>query len=277
MVVIVHPHVDADAVVSATLAGAHPRDVHFVPAGYTAVPERCPCCGVAFTGEERILDHPLGMKGELDADGTVHSAVASMPEAAALDPRLLEEVEQGDSTGIRGAPRFHFGDILAAVRVDAKMRGFFGHDQDREVLAVVGRIVRGLTRLHQGNLDADKVALECRVEGVDSFRVALIPERRSYAALSNVLREKHGVLVQIYADGFNLGVHRIPDPENPGNQTPDLRRLEPHLPGWFVHSAGFLASWGTKKSPKRERPPAGTPQTPDELLALMRTVYGEAH
>jgi len=40
----------------------------------------------------------------------------------------------------------------------------------------------------------------------------------------------------IYVTGFNLGVTRYL-----GRTTPGLRKLQPRLPGWFVHTAGFLA------------------------------------
>jgi hypothetical protein len=104
-VVIVHPWPDLDACACVALAGAAPQDVHFLPSRATKVPSLCPCCGKQLTGAERVLDHPLGEKGRLDANGTRHSAATAMPEAANADPDLLAEVEELDSTGQVRQPR----------------------------------------------------------------------------------------------------------------------------------------------------------------------------
>jgi len=61
--VIIHPHPDLDACACVALSGVDVRDVHFLPAGEKQLPAQCPCCGERLTGNERILDHPLGDKG----------------------------------------------------------------------------------------------------------------------------------------------------------------------------------------------------------------------
>jgi hypothetical protein len=265
---IVHPRVDLDACACITLAGAAPENVHFLPAGATEVPSECPCCGKQLTGTERILDHPLGEKGRLDADGTRHSAAMSMPEAVGADPDLLAEVEEQDSTGLVQRPRFSLAHVLAAVRTDASNRGLRNVELDREVIAVMSRIIRGLNLLHVARQSAREVIARTRIESVDGVRFAVLPEEEIPPMVGIVLNEEYDVSGAIYAEGFNLGVTRYP-----GRTTPDLRKLQPHLAGWFIHTAGFLACWGSRKSPATSPPPVGTPRTQDELLALMRRVF----
>jgi hypothetical protein len=267
-VVIVHPRPDLDACVCITLAGAAPQDVHFLPAGATEVPEVCPCCGKRLTGAERILDHPLGEKGRLDADGTRHSAAISMPESQKADPDLLAEVEEQDSTGLVRQPRFSLARILAAVRAEASERGLRGEQLDREVISVMSRIIRGLNLLHQAKESAREHITRARIVKIGGFKLALLPPGETPPQVGIILNEEFDVSGAIYQTGFNLGVTRYP-----GRDEPDLRKLQPHLPGWFVHTAGFLACWGNRKSPATSQSPEGTPQTREELLSLVRRVF----
>jgi hypothetical protein len=269
MTVIVHPRPDLDACVCIALAGVSPQDVHFLPAGATEIPSVCPCCGKPLTGAERILDHPLGEKGRLDADGTRHSAAVSMPEASEADPDLLAEVEEQDSTGLVRQPRFSLARILAAVRTEVSDRGLRDVELDREVVSMMSRIIRGLNLLYAARKSAHSVIADTRITEVGGVRIAVLPEGEIPPMVGIVLNEEYDVSGAIYKSGFNLGVTRYP-----GRESPDLRKLQPHLPGWFVHSAGFLACWGSRKSPATSPPPAGTPQTQDELLALLRKVFG---
>lgn len=268
-VVIVHPRPDLDACVCVTLAGASPQDVHFLPAGATEVPSVCPCCGKRLTGSERILDHPLGEKGRLDAEGVRHSAAVSMPEAVNADPKLLAEVEEQDSTGLVKQPRIPLPRILAAVRTEASDRGLRDMELDREVVMTMSRIIRGLNLLHGAQEAARSYISNSRIEEVGGCKFAVLPPGETPPQVGIILNEEYDVSGAIYVTGFNLGVTRYP-----GRTTPDLRKLQPHLPGWFVHTAGFLACWGNRKSPATSPPPANAPQTQDELLALMRKVFG---
>lgn len=268
--VIVHPAPDLDACVCAALAGAAPEDVHFLPAGTKAVLETCPCCGLRLTGKERLLDHPLGEKGRLDADGTRHAAAAAMPEAVNADPDLIAEVEEQDSTGRILRPRFSLARILVAIRAEARERGLRDATLDREVVAGMGRVVRGLNLLHAARIAAREHVARVRIERIGDWRIALLPPGEAPSSIGIVLNEEHDVSAEIYRDGRNLGVRRYPD-----RRAPDLRRLAPHIPGWFVHSAGFLACWGNCASPETTPPPVGTPQSGEELLALVKQVYGE--
>lgn len=268
-IVIIHPKPDLDACACVTFAGAMPQDVHFLPAGATEVPSVCPCCGKQMIGVERILDHPLGEKGRLDADGTRHSAAVSMPEAGQADPALLAEVEEQDSTGMVREPWFPLARILSAIRTEASDRGLRDVGLDREVIAVMSRIIRGLNLLHQAKADSLEVIEQSRLEEIGGYKFAVLPPGETPPQVGIILNEEFDAAGAIYESGFNLGVTRYP-----GRDLPDLRKLQPYLPGWFVHTAGFLTCWGSRKSPATSYPPPGTPQTQKELLALLRRVFG---
>ena len=72
----------------------------------------------------------------------------------------------------------------------------------------------------------------------------------------------------VFRDGPNLGVTRYP-----GRVNPDLCRLAPALPGWFIHPAGVLACWGSRKSPSAGSPPGGGPDDVESLLALLLAAF----
>jgi hypothetical protein len=266
--VIIHPHPDLDAVACCALADVTPDDVHFLPAGATTIPAVCPCCGAPLAPDTRVLDHPLGEKGRLEADGTRHAAVLCMPEASGADPQLLAEVEEQDSTGKVQQPRFSLARILTAIRTDAADRGLRDAVLDREVLAVMSSIIRGLNRMYAARLQAKNQVAAARIETLGTVRIAVLPDGPMQPAVAIVLNEDHDVSASIYRTGHNLGINRYP-----GRASPDLRLLEPHLPGWFIHSAGFLACWGSLKSPAISAPPADTPQDQEQLLALVRRVF----
>lgn len=269
--VIVHPNPDLDACLCIALSGASLEEVHFLPAGMTKLPVVCPCCGRRLTGKERILDHPLGEKGRLDADGTRHAAACSMPEATNADPILLDEADEQDSTGKVINPRFSLASILAAVRSEASDRGLRGTELDREVVRTMSRIITGLNLLYTKKQEADIIINGgVRIVEVGKFKFAMLPEGDTSPQMGIVLNEKYGVTGHIYAQRYNIGVSRYP-----GHNEPDLTKLKSYLPGWFIHTAGFLACWGSRKSPATGMPPHGTPQNQTELLALMREVFGE--
>jgi hypothetical protein len=268
--VIVHPNPDLDAVTCIALSGARPEDVHFLPAGITEIPSACPCCGKKLSERDRILDHPLGEKGRLDADGTRHAAACSMSESQTADPLLLKEVDEQDSTGKIVHPRFSLASVLAAVRSEASERGLRGANLDREVVRTMSRIITGLNILNAKRQEADNtINGGVRIVEIGSFKFAILPEGETSPQMGIVLNEKYGVTGHIYAQQNNVGVTRYP-----GHDKPDLLKLKRHLSGWFIHTAGFLACWGSRKSPATVMPPEGTPQNQEELLALMREVFG---
>jgi len=194
-----------------------------------------------------------------------------MPEAANADPDLLAEVEEQDSTGMVQQPRIPLPRILAAVRTEASDRGLRDVELDREVVSTMSRIIRGLNLLHGAQESARSYISNSnsRIEEVGGCKFAVLPPGETPPQVGIILNEEYDVSGAIYVTGFNLGVTRYP-----GRTTPDLRKLQPYLPGWFVHTAGFLACWGSRKSPATCPPPSGTPQTQEELLALLRKVFG---
>ncbi|MDP3769769.1 MAG: hypothetical protein U1A23_02285 [Candidatus Sungbacteria bacterium] len=267
--VVVHPFVDLDACTCIAFAGADMKDVHFLPANALAVPAVCPCCGGAFLGDERVLDHPMGEKGRLDAKGNRHAAALSMPEAVNADPNLLAEVDEQDCNGRVKKLQFSLAQILRAVRFEAGHRGIRGVDLDREVVSVMSRILCGINLRHEASLHARKfVEAKARIEEVGSFKIALFPQGLVPPETGTVLNEEFDVSGTIYQDGLTLGITLYP-----GRKKPDLRKLAPFLPGWFIHTAGFLACWGSKKAPVTTSPPRGTPQTKDQALELLRKVF----
>ena len=264
--VIVHVNPDLDACTCVALSGVHPDDVHFLPAGAPDIPHTCPCCGMRLTGRERVLDHPLGEKGRLETNGVRHAAACSMPEASKADPKLLAEVDEQDSTGLVRTPRFSLAQVVAAVKRDLSAQGYRDAEHNRLTVDVMSGVIRGLNLLH-----ADRVAAEALVPGIPIVEIAghrFAVANEPFGPQVAFALAARGVCASVYHDGWNLGISRFA-----GFDAPDLRLLGEHLPGWFVHSAGFLAAWGTRKSPQTCRPPRGTPRTQQELVALLRKVF----
>lgn len=255
---VVHPAVDLDAVVSLALLGARPEEIAFVPAGAKMLPP-------GLEGA-RVVDHPLGEKGRLDANGVRHAAACSLPEAEGAHPGLLAEVDEQDSTGTVRCPRISLAEILAAIKATKKAEGLNGDTLDRAVYEAFRLIVDGLNLLHRKRQEALAIAKMARIVEIGDFKVAVLTGEQPPEV--GMVLNGQGCSVQVYSDGFNLGVFRYP-----GREVPDLRVLAKSLPGWFVHSAGFLAAWGSKKSPATSPPPKGTPQNSDELVELLRKVY----
>ncbi len=263
--VIVHVNPDLDACTCVALAGVHPNDVHFLPAGMPAIPHVCPCCGMRLTGNERVLDHPLGEKGRLETNGVRHAAACSMPEASMADPKLLAEVDEQDSTGLVKEPRFSLAQVVAAVKRDLSAQGYRDAEHNRLVVDLMGVVIRGLNTLHADRVAAEALAPSIPIVEIAGHRFA-VPREPIGPQVAFALAER-GVCASIYHDGWNLGISRFA-----GFNTPDLRLLEGRLPGWFIHSAGFLAAWGTRKSPATTYPPRNTPQNQQELVVLLREV-----
>lgn len=248
--VVIHPWVDLDAATCVALTGVAIEDVYFLPANAPDVP--------AHLKEARILDHPLGHKGLLESDGIQHSAAASLPEAADLaDSDLLLEVEEQDMHGF-AQPRFSLARILACVRAFFRDQKLTGEELDRAVLRVMVPVIRAIAHAERQKARAPQTPLP-EVE-VGPYRFAL-----RVGASDEPLVLPRGYAGIIYQDGFNLGVVR-----HPRRREIDFRLLREELPGWFIHSTGFMACWGSFKAPASGPPPEGTPRTAAELVALLR-------
>lgn len=264
--IVTHVNVDLDAAASvAALIGelGNTAVVHFWPSNVFPQPgDPCPCCQEAIGSDWCIVDHPAGDKGRLDADGTRHAALRSTPAASTWDPQILAEVDEQDSTGRVIHPRFSLAAIVAALR-----RSGMG---DGDIVRAMLPVFRGLNLLYRDRCEAERQASDCQVIQLETGeRIAILPEGPTSPLLGIVLNGR-GIAGAIYSDGWNLGVTRYP-----GHSTPDLRKLQPHLPGWFIHSAGFLAAWGSRKAPATTPPPKGTPQNQVELAHLLLRVFTE--
>lgn len=272
--IILHPHMDLDACACAWAAGAD--EVHFLPAHVRDLPAICPCCEQALDPTEVvILDHPVGEKGHLDSDGKRRAALCSLPEAKRIDPALLAEVDEQDSTGTIQAPRFSLGELLSGLRQEAIERGLHGRDCDLDLLETTRRIFQGIQIRYESKQKADWwIKNHIQIHEIGTFRFASCSKDLP-PTVGEVLNEQ-GVSGFVYGGtevvrkeekvrDWNIGVFRFP-----GREAPDLKLLSPRLPGWFCHPAGFLVAWGTRKAPASSPPPNGTPRSQGELIALMR-------
>jgi hypothetical protein len=227
--------------------------------------------GFAGDGEGRQVDvdcEGAEETGGQDSDGRRHAAVCLMPEAAGFDPDLLAEVDEQDTTGRTTRSRFPLPAIWAATKAQALHEGYRGEKLARECVRRMGQVIRGINLLSGRRREATASAPGVRVEDVGRFKVAMLPPRRMTGL--NAAMSIRGVACGIFWDkGRALGVTRWPQ-----YGEPDLRQLAVRLPGWYVHPAGFLACWGSNKAPRQEPPTAGTPQDAEQLLALLREVYG---
>ncbi|MCS7306407.1 MAG: hypothetical protein NZ602_15025 [Thermoguttaceae bacterium] len=258
MKIVIHPHVDLDACACVALAGVPVDEVYFLPANATKVPDEL--------AGARILDHDLGWKGASDSQGGIHAAALSMPEAAELlGSDLLAEIDEQDRFGQVQQPRFSLGMILAGLRRELAAEGLEGEVLDRAILRVMVPILRGLIRLERQRRQGEANAVPLPTVQIGTWKFALrhAPMQEPIADMALA-----GCVGVVWADGLALGVTRYP-----GQTEPDLTRLAPFLPGWFIHPAGFLACWGSRKAPATSPPPPGTPQTLDELVQLLQSLF----
>jgi len=265
MAVIVHPNVDLDSCLCVALLGD--SDIHFLPADAKKTPSVCPCCNLPLKNP-KIIDHPLGEKGKLDKNGRRHSAAASLK--IKCDPDLLAEVEEQETTGKIEQARFNLARILAAIRTEAYDRGLRDKNLDCEVLNIMGRILRGLNLLYKFELEQEKLVSGIKLAKISDFIVAILPEGEVPPILGIILNEKWNVSCAIYKTGYTLGITRYP-----GRDRPNLTKLKPHLKGWFIHPAGFLACWGSRKAPAINPPPKDTPQNEEELFNLIKQIFSK--
>ena len=157
---------------------------------------------------------------------------------------------RGGGTGLHRADTaagFSLARVLAAVRAEARERGLRDAALDREVVAGMGRVVRGLNLLYAERATAREYAARARIERVGDWRVALLPPGEESAPAGIVLNEEYDVSAEIYRDGTTWA--RGATPAGARRICADSRR---HIPGWFVHSAGFLACWGNRASPEND-------------------------
>jgi len=256
-VLVTHPNIDLDAAACIAAIEVDVEDVEFVSASATELPSELKGA--------RVVDHPLGVKGKKDADGTQHSAFASLPEVEDIrDGNLVRMVDEQDS----GDGSSGLGGIIAATRRYYITKGLSGEDLDRAILRCVIPMLKGYLIGERALSEARRAAHQIPIITIANFKMAIINNQEFVPMLGQVLGGEMGCVGSIFRDGFNIGITRYP-----GNAEPDLRRLQEHLPGWFIHSAGFLVAWGSRKAPAKEYPPEGTPRSPEELVEILRDVY----
>jgi len=253
-----HPNLDLDAIASLSALGADWIDIELIPAGADQAPDGL-----------RMVDHPLGEKGILDDDGKQHSAFASLPETADLvDSRLTAEIDEADSTGRVINPRFSLQEIVAALGSWLRDKEPNREDVDRRKYEIMAPIVQALAQSERDKIRAEKEAEQItRITTPAGHTFAVLNGVQATPQLGVTLNEQ-GCCGAVYRDGLNLGVTRYP-----GRDEPDLRLLADHLPGWFIHPAGFLACWGSRKSPAETAPPEGTPGDLANIVFLLERVF----
>ena len=258
--VVVHQRADLDVVCCLVAAGVDQSG------DYLMIPNDEDVSADLMAAGARVLDHNSGDKGLVGLNGRTHAAVCSMPESAGFDSRVLEEVDELDMMG-RCRPRFTLAAVFAAIK-NQVLLDMHGEAADRECARRMGSIIRGLNAQDGQRKLARVVADGVRVDDVGGFLVAMLPSG-GMVGLNGSLSTR-GVACGIFSDPRGtLGVVRWPQ-----YSEPDLRLLADRVPGWFVHPAGFIAACGTHKAPKWTRPPKGTPQTSEELLGLIKEVFG---
>ena len=216
-----------------------------------------------YPADTAVLAHPLAP----DAAAQLLDAVA---DAGLWDPFLLAEVQERATTGRNRSARFTLSDVLRALRVQLLAEGCHGVDLDRRVLDIMRLILRGINVQWREREAAGAVVGEVPVHQLGGFKVAMLPVGQPMPSLGRRLSDR-GVTCAIFSNGDKLGVTRYPN-----NNAPDLSALRSRLPGWHVSADGWLACWGSKRAPVDGPPPAGTPQTGADLLALLADVYGKA-
>jgi hypothetical protein len=251
--VVIHPWVDLDAAACVALTGVSIDQVYFLPANAEQLPSDL--------RDARVLDHPLGHKGELEGGEIQHAAAASLPEAADLqESDFLLEVEEQDTLGF-AHPRFSLARILASLRAYYRGQGLEGEELDRAILRIMVPMLQALIYTERQNRNQRQAVLP-QVE-VGPYRFVV---RIGRGEEGPVLLRNHAGM--IYQDGFNLGVVR-----HPRRKEIDFRLLREELPGWFIHPSGFMACWGSFKAPANGPPPPGTPRTVAELVELLRKYF----
>lgn len=272
--IVTHYHIDLDATFSVLLQVIQGKgslsDVRYLPAGTSRLP--------ANLRDAIVVDHDLGTKGS-------GSALADLPGAREVfGDMLVNEIDEQDRTG-KAIPRIPLGRLFGAVRQELRDRGLKGAALDNAVLEYWDVAAKGLAKQEANRKRAVAEAHRVPIRQVGPYRFA-VPFEPMAPGTSGVLADEHNVQGVIYQAPYGIGIHRFA-----GQNEPDLNKLVPHLQGtkevlndatnqfeevgWFVHEAGYLACWGSRKAARHTKPPAGTPQNQKELLELLRTVFDD--
>lgn len=248
---VTHPHLDLDAIASLVFADPEGRrPIEFVPANAAVRPPHLL--------KAQWIDHPLGTKAAVDRAG--RSAAAALAVAPPHVPaELLAEINEADVTGGVRRPGFSLPKLVGAARLALLENHISGDSLDRRLLEIFRPILRGL-------------CLQARKEPTFGCRVGpmvwAVP-KEGCEALGAEPIDDEGWSCRVYDEDNHLGIVR-----RVGRERPDLSAMSHVLPhGWFVHDAGYLCAWGTRKGPVSEPPPEGGPQNAQALVRLARRVF----
>lgn len=249
-----HPHVDLDAATCVALrvvTGADLDHVRFVSADADQPPP-----GLEHA---EFLDHLLGIKGK-------RSALAAIPEARAiLGDDVVDEIDEHDADG-RAVARVPLARVFSALRTSLRHTGFQGEELDRALLRHWSLLIRGIAIQEDRRQRAIAVVDTIPTVPIGPYTWA-IPRPPFVSSIHQLLMQR-GVTGYLFKNAQTFGIYRYP-----AHREPDLSILAPHLPGWFLHPDGYLVCWGSRKSPRTDPPPPQTPQSIDELAALLSLVF----
>ena len=214
-----------------------------------------------------VFDHHLGVKGDKGGG----SALKTIPGAEKiLGKNFVQEIDEHDRTGRVQHPCFSLAEMFRVIKIEESSKGLVDRDLD---LAIHERWLSFCTIIAKERKDFRRAYKEA--PNVPRFKVGghtfAMPGTHMPPGIRDALFKRFGVSCVLYRSRdsyYNVGVARYPDA-----QEPDLRALEDHLPGWFIHENGFLACWGSRKAPAKEPPPEGTPQNTKQLKALILEVF----
>ena len=181
---------------------------------------------------------------------------------------FIDEVVAADTADVNFKPKFTLSRLFAAMRTSLRSEGHSPSTVDAMLLKTWAMVVKGIALQNKDRQNAEENCGDVVTVPIGPYTFAM-PQDALSPQMGQVLNGM-GVTGSIYRDGrFGLGVFRFP-----GRQEPDLSLLVGKLKGWFVHPAGFLLCWGSRKAPATQPPPKGTPQTVQELIEFLRTVLG---
>lgn len=276
MKIYTHINPDLDAVCSVWavrnfVPGFSLADVEFVRANWD---------GKDLTENDIAVDLEAGgkgIKGNMDKDGTTHSAFATIVARYAdeEDKRALEHfVQYVDAQDAHGSAVEYLApniderakEILSSSGVNTVLRALQAqYRDDVKIVSVFGEILDGLYKMGLSRIRAEKEA--DRAEWVG--KVAVIRNAKEFGTNGELFRR--GARAVVYVDGPNLGVVRASTVEARMDHS-SIRSLIGDEEGWFFHPAGFMASRGSRKAP------ATTPSRvdPARLAEIVNKVVGGA-
>jgi hypothetical protein len=272
--IFTHINLDLDAVCSVWAArtfipAAKNADIEFRPANWD---------GEDLEPGDLALDIEAGgrgLKGEVDADGHVHSCFRSIvrshadTEDQAALRYLVDFVDAQDAHG--SAVKFLAPEaspdsqrVLSATGLNAVLRALQGlHKKDWIVLERLSEILSGILIAGRARLRAEEEADGAEI--LPGGKVAICVENKEFP--TNGILFERGVRVIVYVDGYNLGLIRHGE-ETLRMDHPDLREVVGGEREWFSHPAGFLFCRGSRKAPARS-PSAVSPRALAEAAAKL--------